>query len=151
MLVVIVLLAGTGTGMLWRYQQHFALAENARTAAVEAARTAAVETLSYDFRSVDRDVEQARQHLTGKFLEEYSDLAQKTMIPAVKQQKVNTRVDVVAASVVTAEPDRTVVLLFINQYTQSVGSDAQKTNGSRVRMTMERAGDRWLVSELAPV
>jgi Mce-associated membrane protein len=43
-----------------------------------------------------------------------------------------------------------VALLFVNQ-TVTVGSDASTETASSVRVTLERVGQRWLVSNFEPV
>lgn len=136
----------------------FLLTQNRRAAAVEEARSAAtavaeqqaVTLLSYDYRTVDRQLEQARAGLSGPFLEEYTDLTSRVVAPAAKQQQITTRADVVESAVVSAEPDRVVTLLFVNQTTAAGGQGARVT-GNRVRIELTKIGDRWLVSGLIPI
>jgi Mce-associated membrane protein len=51
---------------------------------------------------------------------------------------------------VSAKPDHAVVLLFVNQ-TVVMGTDAPTNTASSVRVTLDKVGDRWLVSGFDPV
>jgi hypothetical protein len=51
-----------------------------------------------------------------------------------------------AASVVSASPDKVVVLLFVSQVTESTQGTRARVDQNRVRMTMDRTGDGWKVS-----
>ena len=51
-----------------------------------------------------------------------------------------------AASVVSASPDRVVVLLFVNQVTQSTQVSGPRVDLNRVRMTLTRTSEGWKVS-----
>ncbi len=42
------------------------------------------------------------------------------------------------------------MLVFVNQ-TVTVGNDAPTDTNSSVRVTLEKVGDRWLISEFDPV
>ncbi|MFB7508712.1 hypothetical protein ACFC0P_35725, partial [Streptomyces broussonetiae] len=51
-----------------------------------------------------------------------------------------------AASVVSATPDKAVVLLFVNQVTQSTQVPEPRLDLNRVRLTLTRTSDGWKVS-----
>jgi hypothetical protein len=57
---------------------------------------------------------------------------------------------VAAAASVTADPRHAVVLVFVNQ-TVLVGSDAPADTTSAVRVTLDKTGGRWLVSQFDPI
>lgn len=145
---LVVLFAATTVVSWQRAQEQVALA---RSQAVEAAQQQAVALLSYDHRSIDADLDRARSGLTGPFREEYAKLTSEVIAPVAKEQRTTTRANVVRSAVVNAEQDRAVVLLFLNQTTESNTLEAPRIDGSRVRMTLKNVDDRWLVSDLAPV
>jgi Mce-associated membrane protein len=68
--------------------------------------------------------------------------------PSAEQYKAVVKAQVVAISVVRSTPDRVVLLLFVNQTTTSTRLDGPKVDLNRVRVTMSKAGDRWLISGL---
>jgi Mce-associated membrane protein len=126
--------------------------EDARAEAMAAAVTAATDVLSFHYRTLDKDVATAQAHTTGLFAREYRQTAD-----ALKQQAADVRAIVQATpsrpGVVSATADEVVILVFVDQASvrQEAGAESPKTriDQSRVRMTMTRVGDRWLVSQLA--
>jgi Mce-associated membrane protein len=151
----VVLVAGlTAVGVLgWQYREARAT-EQARVQALAAARTAAPVVLSYDHRHLDRDFARARALLTGKFREEYGRTTKTVVGPTAKKYEGVVKASVVrppgggapAASVVSASPDRAVVLLFVNQVTESTQVTGSRVDLNRVRMTVDRTPDGWKVS-----
>ncbi|MFI2454042.1 hypothetical protein [Streptomyces sp. NPDC019539] len=129
-------------------------AEEGRAGALAAARKAAPAVLSYDHRHLDRDFAAARGHLTGPFLEEYRRTTTKVVAPTAKKYQGVVKASVVtppgggspAASVVSASPDRAVVLLFVNQVTRSTRVDGPRVDLNRVRMELTRTPGGWKVS-----
>ncbi|SDL82183.1 hypothetical protein [Streptomyces wuyuanensis] len=125
-----------------------------RAGALAAARKAAPAVLSYDHRHLDRDFAVARGHLTGPFLEEYRRTTTKVVAPTAKKYQGVVTASVVtppgggspAASVVSASPDRAVVLLFVNQVTRSTRVDGPRVDLNRVRMELTRTSGGWKVS-----
>ncbi|MGX1560724.1 hypothetical protein [Streptomyces sp. NPDC055506] len=137
----------------WQYRDG-RLAETARTEALAAARKAAPIVLSYDYRHLDKDFSRARAHLTGDFRDEYGKTTKTVVAPTAEKYHgvVKARVaapgsgGAPAASVVSASPDKVVVLLFVNQVTESTQVSGTRVDQNRVRMTMDRTGDGWKVS-----
>ncbi|MFZ5850806.1 MAG: hypothetical protein ACOYY2_05365 [Actinomycetota bacterium] len=122
--------------------------DGARTAALAAARTAAPVVLSYDYRWLDQDFAAARNLLTGAFRDQYDKTTADVVRPTATQYQAVVKAQVVEASVVAASRDRVVTLLFVNQTTTSTRLQGPRLDISRVRLTLVRSGDRWLVSAI---
>jgi Mce-associated membrane protein len=137
----------------WQYRDG-RLTETARTEALAAARKAAPIVLSYDYRRLDEDFSRARAHLTGDFRDEYGKTTKSVVAPTAEKYHGVVKATVAApgsagapaASVVSASPDKVVVLLFVNQVTESTQVSGSRVDLNRVRMTMDRTGDGWKVS-----
>ncbi|MET9681105.1 hypothetical protein [Streptomyces coeruleorubidus] len=137
----------------WQYRDG-RLTETARTEALAAARKAAPIVLSYDYRRLDKDFSRARAHLTGDFRDEYAKTTKTVVAPTAEKYHGVVKATVAApgsggtpaASVVSASPDKVVVLLFVNQVTESTQVSGSRVDQNRVRMTMDRTGDGWKVS-----
>ncbi|MFK4149715.1 hypothetical protein [Streptomyces sp. NPDC004065] len=137
----------------WQYRQG-RQTEQARGEAVAAALKAAPVVLSYDYRHLDRDFSRARALLTGHFRDQYGKTTKAVVAPTatkyhgVVKATVATPADggAPAASVVSAAPDRAVVLLFVNQVTRSTQVPQPRLDLNRVRMTLTRTSDGWKVS-----
>ncbi|MEU6879122.1 hypothetical protein [Streptomyces sp. NPDC046712] len=156
-LAVLVVLGVVATAMLgWRYREAERTAQ-ARAAALTAAHKAAPAVLSYDYRHLDRDFAAARAHLTDPFLDQYAKTTQTVVAPTAKQYRGVVKATVAkppgddaapAASVVSASPDRAVILLFMNQLTTSTQVTTPRLDLNRVRMTLISTPQGWKVSAL---
>jgi Mce-associated membrane protein len=124
--------------------------ESARAAAVRAATESTIAILSYKADSVDRDLDNARDRLTGAFKDSYTSLIHDVVIPGAKQKQISAVATVPAAGAVSATPDHAVVLLFVDQ-TVNVGNDPPTDTASAVRITLDRRGGRWLISQFDPI
>jgi Mce-associated membrane protein len=149
-LPALVVLLGSGAGLLqWRDLSHRAI-DNARTESVAAARDATAAILSYKADSVEQDLGAARDRLTGSFLDSFSDLVNKVVIPGAREKKISAAAKVAAAASVSATAKHAVALVFVNQ-TVMIGGGAPSGSASSVRVTLDKVGDRWLVSGFDPV
>ena len=149
-LPAVALLLAAGAGYLkWEYASR----QDSQRAAVESVTAAADTTaaiLSYKPDSVDKERSAARDRLTGSFLESYTTLVNDVVIPGAKQKKITAVAQVPAAASVSATPSHAVVLVFVNQAT-TIGNDPATNTASSVRVTLDKIGDRWLVSGFDPI
>jgi Mce-associated membrane protein len=137
----------------WQYRDGRAT-DQARAQALAVARETAPVVLSYDHRRLDRDFARARARLTGKFRDEYDRTTKAVVGPTARKYDGIVKATVAeppgggapAASVVSASPDRVVVLLFVNQVTESTRVTGSRVDLNRVRMTMSRTSEGWKVS-----
>ncbi|NYI45204.1 Mce-associated membrane protein [Nocardioides aromaticivorans] len=144
-------LLAAAAALLLGVQAHRAAAEaDARTDALAAARERVPELLGYDSATLDEDLADALAQTTGKFTSDYGAILDDVVKPQAKARRISTVARVSAAGVVRGDADRVVVLLFLTQTTTS-GGDGETVAGSRVEVTMERAGDDWKIAGLRPV
>ena len=81
------------------------------------------------------------------------------VIPGAKEKQISAVANVPEAASVSANPVcalrwfrftcHAVVLVFVNQ-TVVVGTGAPTDTASSVRITLDKVGDRWLISEFDP-
>lgn len=148
---VVVSLLVLGTGVVWLLGHRHQAAEEARREALDSANKLVVETLSYNYRTADDDLKRASSHLTGSFRDEFTQLSQTLVLPSAKKNGISTRADIVSAGVISADADRVVTLLFVNQTTKSKSRSEAKVDGSRLRVTLHKVDDRWLIADLKPL
>jgi Mce-associated membrane protein len=128
----------------------------ARTESVQAATDTTVAMLSYKPDTVEKQLTEARSRLTGQFLDQYTELTTNVVIPGAKQKQISAVAyvprmdDEPAAASVSADPAHAVVLVFMNQ-TVTVGNGVPADTASSVRVTLDKVGDRWLISQFDPV
>ncbi|OFB36707.1 hypothetical protein BA059_22735 [Mycolicibacterium sp. (ex Dasyatis americana)] len=146
---VVLILSGVVGFLKWNFDN----AREARTAAVEsiqAASDSTVKMLSYQPSTVEQDLASAEDGMTGVFRDEYVKLTHDVVIPGAKEKNIAAVAKVAAASSVSATGDHAVVLVFVNQ-TVTVGSDPPTNTASSVRVTVNKHGNRWLISAFEPV
>jgi Mce-associated membrane protein len=122
----------------------------ARTESVRVASEDVVALLSYQPDSADRDLNAARERLTGEFKEAYSHLIREVVIPGAKEKHISSVVKVNAAGSVSATANHALVLLYANQTVQ-VGEGAPTDTQPVLQLTLDKVNGRWLVSHLDPV
>ena len=122
--------------------------ESSRKAALDAARSAARLVFSYDYRHLTKDFSDGRARTTGKFQAEYDKTTSRLVQDVAPRYKAVVSADVSEASIVSATEDRVVLLLFVNQTSASTLAAHPKITQSRLEMTMQRVGARWLVSDI---
>jgi Mce-associated membrane protein len=122
----------------------------ARVESVAAAKDATIALLSYKPDTAEKDLNAARDRLTGTFKDSYTQLTHDVVIPGAKEKHISATATVPAAAAVKATPNHAVVLLYVNQ-TTVVGGDAPSDSVSTVRVTLDNIHGRWLVSEFDPL
>jgi len=122
----------------------------ARAESVRAATDSTIALLSYKPDTVEKDLDAARSRLTGSFLNAYTSLTHDVVIPGAKQKQISAIATVPAAASTSATENHAVVLLFVNQ-TVTIGQDAPTNTASSVRVTLDKVGGRWLISQFDPV
>jgi Mce-associated membrane protein len=119
--------------------------------AIKAASDGTVALLSYSPESLDKDFATAKSKLTGSFLSYYTQFTEQIVAPAAKQKAVKTQAAVVRAALSEIHPDNAVVLVFINQTTESKDRPDASFINSAVRVTMQKIDGGWLISSFDPV
>ncbi|RAV07140.1 hypothetical protein DQP55_22645 [Mycolicibacterium sp. GF69] len=124
---------------------------DAQNVALEAAETGTVALLSYAPDTMEQDFRTAKSHLTGDFLDYYTQFTEKIVTPAVKEKQVRTNAAVVQAGVAEMHPDSAVVLVFVNQTTVSKENPDGAFAASAVKVGMTKSDGRWLINAFDPV
>jgi Mce-associated membrane protein len=145
LLPALVLLLAVAAGLLKWKDSSVRNTELARSQSVVAARDSTVALLSFRFDTVDRDVAAARERLTGEFRATYTQRTQEELIPNAKERHVSATASVPGAASESATHNHAVVLVFVNQ-TIRIGDAAPADAVSSVRVTLDKVGERWLVS-----
>ncbi|WP_223168083.1 hypothetical protein [Nonomuraea sp. SYSU D8015] len=152
LLGVLVLVAGVLVPTMWFNLHDLRAADVAAAEAMAAARKVAPDLLSYDYRTVEKDLARAGAHTTGELTKHYKQLTT-SLVSKAKAEKTVRTVAVTAAAVERAAPDRVEILLFVNTGTvKEIAGQAepqQLFERSRARLVMVRQGSRWLVADLS--
>ena len=125
-------------------------AETARVASVQAATENTIAILSYRPDSADRELTAARDRLAEPFKDQYTKLITDVVIPGARQKQISAIATVPSAASMSASANHAVVLLFIDQ-SIVIGTNAPTSTSSTVRVTLDKDGNRWLISQFDPV
>nr|WP_155770929.1 hypothetical protein [Mycobacterium colombiense] len=150
LLPVLAVLIAAATGYLKWKDSWIRGSQVAGIESVAAAKDSTTAILSYQPDSVDKDLGAARDRLTGKFKDSYTQLIHDVVIPGAKKDHISAVATVPAAALVSADPTHAVALVYVDQ-TVTVGNDAPTDTASAVRVTLEKSGNRWLISAFDPI
>lgn len=134
----------------WLAERSAQAREDASRDSVAAATAAATAIFSYDHKGFDAAVNNGKAFTTGAFTAEYEQTTS-ALKPAVLSEQAVVRAEVSAAGVVSAQPERVEVLLYVNQYRKNVNIDGEKMDQNRIVLTMLRTPDGWKVLEAAAI
>ena len=147
---VVAAMALAGAVFFLQYRPNQQTDDAARQAAAKAAEGSAVAVLSYSPDTLDRDIANAKSHLTGNFLAYYNKFTQAILADAAQQKQVITTAEVVEAAAADLRPDSAVVLVFVNKMTSSKQQPPRMTPAT-VRVTLTKVNGSWLISEFDPI
>lgn len=150
--LLLVVSAGVAAWLyLFQYRVDQQVNGDAQNVALEAAKTGTVALLSYAPETMEQDFTTAKSHLTGDFLNYYSQFTEQIVTPAVKEKQVKTNAAVVQAGVAEMHPDSAVVLVFVNQTTVSKENPDGAFAASAVKVGLTKSDGRWLINAFDPV
>ncbi len=120
---------------------------SARAVAMQRLAESTAKVLSYKAETFDADAEASGRLMTPTMRADYL----KALTPAkaeVVKNGITLKATVVETSLIK-QTDRSVRgLLFVNQVTTSTGSTNEQLDNNRVVVTMQKSGDRWLISKM---
>jgi Mce-associated membrane protein len=119
--------------------------------ALAAATSGVATVLSYNYAHLDADFARAESLLTPKFRKNYDNTTAKGVKPLAAQYKAVSTAAVTSAGLVQAGADKVVLLVFVDQTVTNSQVAAPRLDRSRIRVTMVKRGDRWLIDGLQPV
>jgi Mce-associated membrane protein len=143
--VLLVLLLGAVAYLWFSRPEESAIRTGDYAAALQAARSGVVDLTSFDYLTLDDDIEQARRVSTGDLREEsVAQLDQRRQEITDLQAVVNT--EVVGAGVTRADGEDATVLLVIQSTQESAANPQAQIVRYRIEVTLEKSDGRWLLS-----
>lgn len=140
-----------GSVYWWLYRPDQLTGESAQRQVLDAAKTGTEALLSYSPDTLDKDLADAKSHLTGNFLDHYAKFTDDVVVPAARQRGVKTEASVGRSAVSQMRPEQAEVLVFVNQVTTSKDRPTPALATSSVLVTLVHSGGQWLISEFTPV
>lgn len=146
--LVVVLLGLTGVatwlGLDLRHQHRLTAA---RQQAVVVATAYAVDLTTYDYSHLDAQFAKVLGNSTGSFRSEYT-AASASLRDLIAKFKATASGKVLDTAVINSDTGHAQVLLFVDQTVTNSNSTTPRIDRSRMRMGLEKHGDRWLISSL---
>lgn len=134
----------------WRQDSSEREVARDRESALRVASQAVPQLLSYDQKSVDKQMASTAELLTPAFQPRFAEL-QKTLIePSVKEAGLTTTASVERIGVVSARTGRVEVLVFLAQTTAKAGQPTDQPIATRASVVMRKVHGRWYVDDLRP-
>ena len=145
-LAVLLVLLLAGVGFLWFTRPGESPVRTGEYAeALQAARSGVVDLTSFDYLTLDDDIEQIRRVATGDLRDaSVSELEDRRQEITELEAVVNT--EIIGAGLTRADTEEATVLLVIQATQESTASEQVQISRYRLEVTLEKSGDRWLLS-----
>src|SRR5436305_6984219 len=145
-----ILAAGAAGAFFWYGQHRSQVRDRAARTCLAAATPASQAIFSYDYRTFDDSVTNAKNFVTGTFATEYAATTATLRATAVKEQAI-VQAQVSAVGLVESG-DRTVqVLVYLNQYRRNANITGEKVDQDRAVLIRTAAGTGCKVSGAAAI
>lgn len=150
--VALILSAALATWLyVFQYRPEQQTDAAAAQVALDAATSGTVALLSYSPETLEQDFAAAKTHLTGEFLDYYTQFTETIVTPAAKQKEVKTSASVAQSALAEMHPESAVALIFVNQTTVSKENPDGAYAASSVKVGLTKIDGKWLISSFDPV
>lgn len=138
------LVLAVGCLYLWHQSVHDRAVERAREDARAAAQSEAKDLLSYNFRTLDYDLNKAKSEMTPDMAKSFTDYWQ-IFRPSVLKSQTQALTQVQVTGVTDATPTRVEVVLFVKMISVNAAHKEPQVDTSWPRLQMKKVGKRWLI------
>jgi len=143
--VIVVLLALSGF-LGWTFLER-RQADSARAAAVDAGTKYATDLASYDFTNLAGNFTTVTANSTEKFAQQYKQVSD-NLTQLIVQMKATSKGSVTQLGVVESDADSAVLVLFLDQAITNTNSPQPRVDRNRMRLSLLKSGDRWLIDDV---
>ena len=148
-LAVLLVLLLAGVGFLWLTRpQKSSVTTADYVQALQAARSGVVDLTSFDYLTLDDDIQQIRRITTGDLQKEAADQLDHNR-QSITDNQATVSTEIVAAAVTAADPTDATVLLVIQATSKTKASDQAQVTKYRIQATLKKVDGRWLLSGIA--
>jgi Mce-associated membrane protein len=136
------------TGLCWFGAHRQAETAQARIDASNVAKKSVVRLMSYNWHTVDRQVELSQDMITGQFKTDYTDLVRNVIQPQAKDKQAAVQAAILKSSVVSSSPSRVTLLVDLAQDAQKLSDPGGTQTETTLRVVLDKVDGQWLVSDL---
>lgn len=144
LLACAVLVVAAACVVLWRQSVADKALEQAREQGLAAAQSSAKDLLSYNFRTLDYDLQKAKSEMTPGMAASFSDYW-RIFRPSVEKSQTQALTQVQVAGVTRATSSRVEVVLFVKMISVNAAHKEPQVDTSWPRLQMAKVGKRWLI------
>lgn len=144
LLTCAVLVVAAGCLVLWRQHVGDQAVERAREQGLAAAQSSAKDLLSYNYRTLDYDLQKAKSEMTPGMAASFSDYW-RIFRPSVEKSQTQALTQVQVAGVTQATATRVEVVLFVKMISVNAAHSEPQVDTSWPRLQMRKIGKRWLI------
>ena len=104
----------------------------------------------YDYQTVERRINEIYLLLTPTYRQEFTDRANKDIIPQARERQLVSQANTVGVGVLSAQRISASVMVYMNRTV----TDKSKTpiyDGSRLRVDYQKIDGKWLIKYITPI
>ena len=138
----------------WLYWQRFETrsGQAAREELAPLAQKQIPAVFNYDYKTVERSLDEAYKMLTPDYRREFEDRANSDIIPQARQREVVSQANVVGVGVMDAQRNSAAVMVYINRtVSEKTNRDQPIYDGARLRVEYKRIDGEWLINYITPI
>ncbi len=129
---------------LWHQHSQDEAIQQAREQGLAAAQSEAKDLLSYNYRTLDYDLQKARSEMTPGMAKSFADYWQ-IFRPSVEKSQTQALTQIQVAGVTDATPDHVDVLLFVKMISVNAAHKEPQVDTSWPRLQLRKVGKKWLI------
>lgn len=118
-----------------------------RDEALAAGKTYALALTSYDFHNLNGNFGAVAQNSSPRFAAQYKQVSD-SLTKLIQQYQATSKGTVVNQGVASADDQRVVLTLFVDQAVTNTNNPQPRVDRNRMRMTLVHSGERWLVDDV---
>jgi Mce-associated membrane protein len=118
-----------------------------RSSAITAAKSDAVDVATYNYKTLSADFGRVEAESTPQFRGSF-EKSSAALAKVLTQYKASATAVALDAGVASISSSQAVVLVFINQTVNNTTQKNTSADESRVKVTLQRSGGKWLLAHL---
>jgi hypothetical protein len=144
LLACAVLVVAVACVALWHQHSEDLAVERAREQGLAAAQSSAKDLLSYNYRTLDYDLQKAKSEMTPAMARSFTDYW-RIFRPSVVKSQTQALTQIQVAGVTDATSDRVEVLLFVKMISVNAAHKEPQVDTSWPRLQLKRVRGKWLI------
>ncbi|GAA4483311.1 hypothetical protein GCM10023191_004700 [Actinoallomurus oryzae] len=129
---------------LWHQEIHDRALARARDDARAAAQSEAKDLLSYNYKTLDYDLNKAKSEMTPGMAKSFGDYWQ-ILRPSVEKSQTQALTQIQVTAVTDATPTRVEVVMFVKMISVNAAHKEPQVDTAWPRLQMQKIGKKWLI------